>query len=711
MVLSVAEMMSPHVDVAAEFVIPDLILLDSCCLMNMQINGPSLPQLLWTTCQPAMQQLLQPISSQLLGLSSMLASASAAAAHSSSSSSRGINASNTAQLVPAALSAAQEQLSLLSAGAVTGGSALLSSLLQLVDVLVPEGPTGVCRDDGSGCSVDVTVAAAAAAMQAAFPVSDQQHSSQPRWLLLPQPQLQRGADRAVGRSSDQDVQELSSLLPTQQQQPGRFLVFRSALDAGHVHILPLDLAVAVLQLLQHLACYDSSCLHMLAAQLSSSCAEQPSSSSSSGLQRQHSIRPVALARSSSAVPDALQAGPSSSRSSSRVKFKWAGGTPQDAESALQLQLQDRVPRNSWQTAMGSLLAATQTHFNTLRLQEASAVGFCSSSSSSSSGGPTWQQQQQQHRSLPVLLSDAARCHSSLLRHVGSLLAAVAAELPVSLQPSLLQGVVSEQGLLLLLLQAESWTSRCIAAALLQQMLTSTEVAAVLAAAIKNTGPEITTAEQQQQQQQDDVIMIDVSEQPAPSTALQPLNHRAAGGSKAAAAAAAAGSNRPGKTLQQQQRQPAAGSSTQPQPHPQQQQQQQQQHLFVLAAPVVQELLLQLLDGFSFGLEEAFQTLQDQGPVLQQQQTLPPTTHSSNSSSSRGQGLGSSSSSGLCGGSSNAAGSGGSRASVLWGVFELQRRCCAVMAHLLHSRQDVLLLYSLDLQATAGEGQHVPKLFS
>jgi hypothetical protein len=40
----------------------------------------------------------------------------------------------------------------------------------------------------------------------------------------------------------------------------------------------------------------------------------------------------------------------------------------------------------------------------------------------------------------------------------------------------------------------------------------------------------------------------------------------------------------------------------------------------------------------------------------------------------------------------------------WGAFELQRRCCAVYAGLLHSRQDALLLYSMGALATAGEGR-------
>lgn len=93
--------------------------------------------------------------------------------------------------------------------------------------------------------------------------------------------------------------------------------------------------------------------------------------------------------------------------------------------------------------------------------------------------------------------------------------------------------------------------------------------------------------------------------------------------------------------------------------------------------------MQLLECFSYGLDEAFRTLQH---TPQQQQYIPAVLHATRCSSAN----------------STAAVGRAQQPVQGWGMFELQRRCCAVYADLLHSQQQQqLLYYSMDAQATAG----------
>jgi hypothetical protein len=272
----------------------------------------------------------------------------------------------------------------------------------------------------------------------------------------------------------------------------------------------------------------------------------------------------------------------------------------------------------------------------------------------------------------------------LLHQVGAVLAAAAAEFPASMQAVLLPAALSDQGLLLLLLQAEPCAARCAGAALLQQLLGCPRVAAGLAAALSAAAGSSGNQQQQQQQQgNDDVIMIDVTDdQVTGGGALQPLDNRQGQAGARGMAAAGNSNSRPGKAQQGLGAAPAvttaAGSSAQ-----------QQQQLPAVAGQMVQEVLLQLLECFSHGLDDAFQTLQQPGRQQQQHQQhqqlgIPTVLYAVQRSAT---GISSSSS--------------GVQAVQGWGVFELQRRCCAVFAALLHSRQELLLLYSMDPHATAG----------
>lgn len=546
---------------------------------------------------------------------------------------------------------------------------LLVSLLQLAAVVVPEQPqAGEASTSDAGDAANVL----AAMMQVAFPASgDPQHTRSPKWLLLPQEELQSSS---------------SAVLSQQQQQAGQFLVFRSTQEPAVLHVLPLSLAVAVLQLLQHLVCFEHSCLSLLAAELSSG---------------------AAAAQGHSSAGKKGRAGSSSGGSNdagARVQLEWA--THSRMTDSKQQQLLQRPQQQPWRNnSMPTSTGALSGFPSPPGLSPAVFGSSTGGGSSSSTGGQ--HEQQQQPRGLASLLQDAAKCHGRLLQQVGALLAAAASELPLDMQPVLLSVALSEQGLLLLLLQAHASESRSSAAALLQRLLACPAVATALASAL-TTPPAQALLDQQQQQQQDngDIIMIDV-EQAAGNTALQPLNNtaaaRKAGGSRAASKAA------------QQQQQGATGAAAAGNAAPTPPQQQPQQQQAVLSAQAVQEVLLQLLDCLSFGLKDAFMVLQQQQSQLPQ--GIPAVLHATTTTSTSSATTASSTAFSIqapsslptpfsswpaasirCGGSSSSS----IAAAQGWGVFELQRRCCAVMACLLHSRQDVLLQYTMHQQATAGE---------
>lgn len=649
-----------------------------------------------------MQQLLQPLPSQLLGLSSILAAAATAAPAANRTSS----SSNITQVVPAALSAAQEQLQLLTAGVVSSGSALMLSLLQLAAVLLPDGPTGVTADGAAG-SREGDTAAAAAAMQVAFPAgSDQQRP--PKWLLLPHnptAELEAGAAAPIGSSSSSSRgglhEQLDSLALTsqQQQQPGQFLVFRLALDPSVLHVLPLDLAVAVLQLLQHLVTLDSNCLSKLVAELAASASSHGSSGGCLQQQQSMSRRDQAGSSSSSLQWGSGSSGGSTAdvlghgSSSSRVQLEWCQGPPShECARALAQHVQQQAGRGVTSRHLpgsaAGLLASGRGGWNSVSWPPP-ATSLVNPGASTAAGyvSSAGQQQQQQQRGVTALLADAARCHSLLLHQVGAVLASAAAELPASMQAVLLPAAVSDQGLLLLLLvQAEPCAARCAGAALLQQLLGCPRVAAGLAAALSAAAGSSANQQQQQQHQgNDDVIMIDVKDdQVMGGGALQPLDNRQ--GQAAARGTSAAGNSRAGKAQQGLGAAAAGGSA------------QQQQQLPAVAGQIVQEVLLQLLECFSHGLDDAFQTLQQPARQQQrQQQSIPAVLYATqySSSSSSSSGVHTFQKAGVCGGA-------GLQAVQGWGVFELQRRCSAVFAGLLHSRQELLLLYSMDPHATAGK---------
>jgi hypothetical protein len=181
--------------------------------------------------------------------------------------------------------------------------------------------------------------------------------------------------------------------------------------------------------------------------------------------------------------------------------------------------------------------------------------------------------------------------------------------------------------------------------------------------------------QQEQQQDEDVIMVDApADEHAAGTALQPLNHRATGAARTATA---------GKGAQQRQQHKGAAAAASAAGQGAAQQQQQQQQL-VLPAQMMQDVMLQLLDCFSFGMDGAFGFLQQQRSW---QRSLPAVVYAISSSAK--------------GGSISISSDSSAQAAQSWGVFELQRRCCAVMAGLLHTRQEALLLYALDPQVASG----------
>lgn len=495
-------------------------------------------------------------------------------------------------------------------------------------------------------------------------MSSEPHSRHPKWLLLPQ-QL-ADLELGLGPSNSSGFAELAALqeglAERQQQSVPHMLVFRSTSDAAVLHVLPLNLAVAVLQLLAHLACHDDTCLGILAAELSSSSTQGHSHGS--------------------AGSGSSGGSGSKSSSSTRVQLQWVQEPQQEHAAALSHHVQQQQQRQQWHSGLCIGYTGWLPATGTGALQHTSLhTPMLPRPAGQSTGGSRSDQQQQQQRDLGVVLGDAARSHPSLLLHVGRLLAAVAAQLPLALQPLLLAVGMSDQQLLLLL-QAEASSSRCTAAALLQCLLACPAVPAAFAAALTSGGDQ---QQQQQQQDGDDIIMRDaVADQ---TTALQPLNNRSAMSTRSAAAA---DSSRHGKAQQQQQ--PAGAGSS----HGDQQQQQQNQQL-QLGCQAVQEVLLQLLDGFSFGLDEAFQSLQ------QQQQSAPcqglPTVIFATTSSSSSRSPNRSSSSALSPG--NGADAAASEPSQAWGVFELQRRSCAVFAGLLHGRQELLLQYCTDTAATAG----------
>jgi hypothetical protein len=484
----------------------------------------------------------------------------------------------------------QQQLNALTAGGSSNAGTLLLSLLQLAAALVPHG--AICTGSEAALLAGGHDAAAAAAMQAAFPgTGDAQQ--QPRWLLLPEPAADSGGSSSPRSPPPQG----------QQQQQAQFLVFKAAAGTQALHVLPLQLAAAVLHLAHQLVRFDSACLYLAVTQLGCARNEQQRGGN-------HSL---------AVLLHQLQGGGdgSSNTSSGRVSVVGAASGQQHRHQGVLSLRQPHAP-------------------SARRASHGSGSGSC-----------------EQHGGLLELLSAAARCHGSLQREVATLLATLAERLPLQLRTVLLPLLSQQQPLLLLLLQAEGAACRSQAAALLQALLACPAVLTELVASVKR-GVGGGAAEQQRAAAEDDVIMIDVTDADAAAgtTVLEPLNHRA----PRAAAAGSKATSKPGKQQRQQQQQQAAnggeaaaGSSKQASALA----------VPVVSAQVVQDVLLILLDCFSFNLEAAFQ---------QQQQHL--------ASVSSGGG---------------------------WGVFELQRRCCGAVAALLHSKQEVLLGVMLDLQATAGEG--------
>jgi hypothetical protein len=627
----------------------------------LQLSQPQLHQLLWSSCRPSMQQLLQPLQVQLQGLPNTLASISANKQQLNNV--KAIEQQQQQQLLgylPAALERVQQQLQLLAGGgSSSGGTALLLQLLQLAVVAIPaSGPSSETAAAAAAAGGGVAAAAAAAKSSSSYEFT---------WVLQDQQQQQQHQAGSIAGSP-----RAAQLL---QQQQHQFLVFQAAGTAQVLHVLPLQLAVSVLQLLQGLALHDASCLGLLAAGLGAS--HVPGSYQQLYLRRNSCWQSSSSNRyggASGRASGALSSSMPSTAAAAAAAGASAGSSAAAAEAAADklapgLLRFDRFSSSSSRAAAGSAAvcwgpaeSAVQAALSASSLPCAGNSESLHSSAVAAAAHGKEQQQandaaaaapgsslhRQKHSTLLCLLADAAACHPSLLLQVGCLLAVLAERLPVQLRQLLLVPPISDI-VLLQLLHGEGYAVRCQAAAVLQALLVCPAVAAALTAAAL---PEPTDEAAAAVAAGGDAVMTD-ADAPAAAAPLQPCNRglgtRSTG--KSSTAAKATASSKPTDAAEQQRQgssssHAAAAARAAPR----------------IANQSVYDILFGLLDCLSVSLSEA--------PAEP--------NFSSNSSSSSGV-------------------SGLSR----WGRLELQRRSCGIVAQLLHNRQVALLQLLLDGAFTAG----------
>ncbi|KAF6251466.1 hypothetical protein COO60DRAFT_616305 [Scenedesmus sp. NREL 46B-D3] len=619
-----------------------------------------------------------------------------------------------ASSLPAALAGVQQQLQLLAGGASSsGGTALLLQLLQLAAVATPASKPS--RDAAAAVCLASSAAAAAAAGAPAssheFAWILQDHHLQQQQQLLQQQSTGNvaGSPRAAQPPQQQHQQQLLQ----------QFLVFQAADNAQVLHVLPLQLAVAVLQLLQGLALHDESCLGLLAAGLGASSVPgssqqlcmrrtsswQSSSSSSrygstSGGNRSRSACGEAFGGGIPSVAATAAAGAGAGAGAgSSAAAEAAVGRPSQGFDVLWLPRFDRFSSSSssskaaagsavacWGPAESAVQAAVSASSSVVDAAAFAAAHISSAHISSAHGkaqqgsepagaaaaaaGQSFAAVQgnllhrRRHSSLLCLLADAAACHPSLLLQVGGLLAVLAERLPVRLRQLLLVPPVSDK-VLLQLLHGEGYAVRCQAAAALQALLACPAVAAALTAAAlpepadkANTAAAGTAAAVAAPGA--DVVMADAGA----AAPLQPCNRglgaTASSTSKAAAGKAAAGT---GKSVNAAEQQRQADGSNQQAGLP---------AAAAAAAPVAPLISNQSVYDLLFGLLDCLSVSLDEAPI----------SGLDNSSSSSSSGV------------SN---------SGRWGQFELQRRSCGIVAQLLHNRQVALLQLLLDGAFTTGYG--------
>jgi hypothetical protein len=624
---------------------------DVCCLL--QITQPQLNQLLWCSCRSAMQQLLQPLQVQLQGLPST-------SYPGSSSSSKGDQQQQQHVRLPSGLSAAlggvQQQLQLVAGGASSSGGSvlLLLQLLQLAAVVIP-------------ASAPANEAAAAAGAVCTHEFA---------WILQDQQQQQQHSAGSVAGSPR------ATEAPQQQQQ--KFLVFQAAVNAQVLHVLPLQLAVSVLQLLQGLAQNDDSSLGTLAAGLGAShvpcsyqqlCMRHNNSSSNSsrhgwlsGSSRGYSGM---WGPGSSSVPAAVSAGAGSSAAAAAGATGEGHGAPGQPRFGRFSSSSSRAAAGSTVACWGPAESALQAALSASSSNCAAAGAHPSPAAAAAAQGSSMPRPK--HSSLLYLLADVSACHPSLLLQVGGLLAVLAERLPMKLRQLLLVPPISDK-VLLQLLHGEGYAVRCQAAAVLQALLVCPAVAAALtAAALPEPAEEPDSAAAAAAAA--DVVTADVG---GPGAPPQPSNRglgastrstsKAATGKATAAAAAAAAIGKFSEAVDHQR--PSNGSNQQAAPA-------------AAAAVVAPRIANQSVYDLLFGLLDCLSVSLNEAPAVD--------ASSSGSSSSGSSSSGSSSSSSVVCGQGR------------WGRYELQRRSCGIVAQLLHNRQVALLQLLLDGAFTAGTG--------
>lgn len=573
----------------------------------MQVTDSSLSSLLWSTCKPALQQLLQPLQAQLPSLYSSSSASSVAAGEAAQEA--------AARRLLSLLASVQQQLQAVAGNSSSSSNAtgLLLSLMQLAAVMFPAGGLGV----GDGNNPGATQAVSS------------------RWLLQP-PESHTGNSSSMVDSTQPQ--------PPPQQQQQQYLVYQAVDNTQVVHILPLPLAVAVLQLLQGLTLLDSSCLAIMAAAVGASQVLGSDVLLISSVR--YGFRSDKLAGASTPFAGSRHAATTAAADAAAP----AAGSSRNQEVGL-LQRGWSYSKRSGSSAQSSSAAAAVSCWASAEAAAESVLHLQHGSSSNGTSMPSGSRKRgqesadavavEQKRTLFGLLADACMSHQSLQLRVGSVLAALAGRLPATLQHLLLPAA-ADSNLLVQLLHAEGYQQRCQAAAVLLEMLVSSVVAAALAAAIGSTAADQATADGGDR---------DLGQGPVPAP-LQPCNRNISytqRSSRAAAKAAVAAAFQ--EKPQQQQQNGPAGTPGFLQP-------------CNVPSQAVYDLLFGLLECISCGIGD-----------------LP--RHPESGSSSNGvAGIYDSSSRG-------------------WGVFELQRRACAAVAEMLQTRQEALLQVMLDGYFTSG----------
>jgi hypothetical protein len=632
----------------------------SSALLCLQINRPLTTQLLWVSCPAAIQKLLQPVPVQLLDLLQAPLELAHPMGQNPAAPAAARGSQPVLQQLPAALAAVRFHLESTAGGTSKDFSVLLTSVWHLAAVLLSAG-----------------------AGQPALPVSAASVDG-----------LQHQGQDLLGRHHQRQQQQ-------QQQQQQQYLMPAGSADASKaLQEMVLQLAAAALQLLKGLVVHDDSCLRLLAAGLGN--LQLPGIFQLRSVQHAPAGPSQQQQRRYGRFSFGLQESGQGYRHSSSVPV--AGLSVSDAAHATWQWQQWHGPRRwpgsaaagnpaaDWGPLWAAVLGAGSTSRHPAAAAAAAAVAEAdslldgnngSSSAAKGASGGASQQLGPLTGTVLGLLEDAGACSRSLLLPAGAVLVALAGRLPVPLRFPLLYTAADTNSLLLQLLQADDCQLKCSGMNTLQELVVCPEALAVLRASL---APDASLQDKGAAGPSRFAVMQHADSEAATAavgqaemrTALQPLNRllpadrikSSGSNNKEVAAASSSGASlvRGGKPVvgeqQQQQAEPepdVAGSMGSP--------------TSIVSLSAAQALLQGVLDGVSSGLNEALQQVS-----------------SSNSSSSSG----------------NAAlvsnylqNHRGSSGSSSWGPFELQRRSCAVVAMLLHSKQVLLLQLLHDRQFTEG----------